>query len=269
MNISKGRYWDASWNPVTGCTPCGPACDHCWARSMAMRFPELHGEDLHPGHDDGHGILQLPHYRTRPFGNLHFHEDRLEQPDHWRRPRVVATCWLGDLFHDKVPALWRDRVFDAILRAPHHKYLLLTKRYVELGSYWHRTLAVTTRAEVQSLSRSLWFGASAWDQHSFNDAVFALTYPCMDEFGTWVSLEPLLGPVEFGHEHLPDQVIVGAETGPGARPIDLDWVRRIRDDCAEYQIPFFLKSLGPGEGRDLDGRTHDDLAWAPARATKG
>lgn len=226
INIERGRYWDRAWNPITGCTPCSPTCANCWAARMVARFPHLHSKG-----------------EIAPFSEPQLHSDRLDQPARWRDPQIVATCWLGDLYYKKVPESYKNAVYRRIDINRNHIYLMLSKR--------------PPSNKMFSLLQNAFWGMSAYDQSSYRYAAMNLA-PAFVRGYNWLSIEPILGPtkIEGGSFHW---IVAGAETGPRARPAELDWFRSIRDDCDTLGIPFFLKSLGPRKGRMLDGRTHDEF----------
>jgi protein gp37 len=214
MSRKPGDWWDEAWNPVTGCTPCSPACDNCWAQDMLRR------------------------YKTQDPRKILLHEDRLEKPLHWRKPRRVFVCNLGDLFHPDVPLWFIDKVFDVMWKCPQHTFYLLTKRLNKASFYEFNTF--------QNIGSNVWFGVTAWDGISFFDTNIEWGR-ISDQYKTFLSLEPLLGPIEF-YNFLTSRkinwVIVGGETGPKARPVQSEWVRDIRDQCVEAGVPFWFKSWG-------------------------
>lgn len=242
------EWWDRTWNPFTGCTRVSAGCANCYAHEMHRRFGAvIHGVDVLDGEGD-----------VRPFRWLQFHPDRLDAPCHWRRPRVVFVGSMTDMFHERVEDLWFLDVFDAMDDAPQHTYVILTKR-PERIDHMIRLLG------DGFFPPSNWYiGVSVEDQETANARIPAL-------IAGWpgpkiVSYEPALGPVDLlplivdSYGPLVTGVIAGAETGPRAR-IGSTSFRAIRDDCAAYGIPFFLKQVNARRERALDGRTHDDLPW--------
>jgi len=241
---------EESWNPVTGCTPVSEGCANCHARRMAQR---LRGRRGYP--------------QDEPF-RVTLHEDRLDMPLRWRKPRLVFVCSMGDLFHEQVPDTYILQVWNRFLGAPQHTYLVLTKRPERMRKWLRKRPPLP----------NVWLGVSAENQRWFDARVSVLSY--ITAAVRFVSLEPLLGPVMLGrwHQNGPHRwhrrrphlgwVIAGSETGPGARPAHLEWFRSIRDECAAYGVPFFLKQTGsrPGVDRLLDGRVWDEM---PVRWGKG
>ena len=222
-----------SWNPVTGCSPVSPGCEHCYAQRFAFR---LRGRAGYPADD--------------PFA-VTLHPDRLDEPLKWRRPARIFTCSMGDLFHAQVPDAFLDKVMAVMEQAHHHTFLILTKRVRRMARYFQ------SRKRVPP---NVWLGTSAEDQDHFDLRVPALvSIPARVHF---VSLEPLLGPIDLSH-HLAEieWVIAGAESGPGARPMDEQWVRSIRDQCQKAQVPFFYKQANVN-GRKAPLPELDGQVWA-------
>jgi len=233
--MNKIGYIDETWNPVTGCSPdpclrISPGCDHCWAERMAKRQAGRNGYDA-----------------NHPFRPT-LHADKLDLPLRWKKPRRIATCFMGDLFHEDVPDAWRRSVHRVMWRAEHHTFLLLTKRPESALQFY---------TEFRCwLLPNVWLGVSVELWEHLDRVETLLQIPGR----RWVSFEPLLGAIDAKPSVRDvDWVVAGAETGPGARPADVDWFRWIRDPCALFGVPFWLKSLGPGKGDVLDGRRHKEL----------
>ena len=279
IDISKGRYWDLPWSLVDGCTPCSPGCDHCWSAGMWHRFHGVIPEQR----DDKMALTDLS---GRFRGKILTHPERLSIPLKRRKPTVYAV-W-NDWAHEKVGNRFRSNMMTQMKRADRHTYLACTKRpHVMLDFYrWYGL----------DPPKTLWNGLTVCNQQEADEKIPIFLQVPGKKF---LSLEPLLGPVDLGLSlysfHIPDHfdrdlrktpahespgidaVIIGGETGPGARPMHPDWVRSVRDQCAAAAVPFFLKSLGEWslrgnmktgceyihskDGRLLDGRTHDDLLW--------
>jgi len=228
--LSQIEWTDATWNPVTGCTKVSPGCKFCYAERMAGR---LHAMGQHRYRNGFRSTLQ---------------PDLLEAPLRWSAPRVIFVNSMSDLFHEEVPDDYIAAVFDTIKRADHHLFQILTKRSERL-----RELA--GRLEWP---RHLWMGVSVESRDYVHRVRDLQRVPAQVRF---LSMEPLLGPV--GRVPLAGihWVIVGGESGPGARPMDPDWARTIRDRCRAHDIPFFFKQWGGVQkkrmGRMLDGRAWD------------
>jgi protein gp37 len=232
MTSARGIGWaEESWNPTTGCTKISPGCTHCWAERMAWRLK---------------GMGQ-PRY-ARGF-EVTTHDDTLDQPLHWAKPRHVYVSFMGDLFHDEVPDDFIMRVFEVMARAPRHRFHVLTKRPERM---------------VEMSARLPW-PANVWAGATVEDAAHAYRADRLRQTGAAVKylvLEPLLGPIDDLDLTGIDWVIVGGESGPGARPLHVDWVRAVRDQCVAAGVAFYFKQWGglrrKETGRELDGRLWDE-----------
>lgn len=233
-----GRYWDRAWNPVTGCTPCSPACEHCWAAGMVRRFPHLHGwgPDLGP----------------LPFSDCVAHPQRVGSNPAGRKPKVLAVCWLGDLWHTDVPQHWRRTILGAMRTFPQHTYLCLTKR-------GERLVEDPDLPAAASEVPGLWIGMSAWDGPSIDDALVHLREIPGTDAHRWLSIEPLLGDPQMsvgltggdilgccGSLRTVNQVVVGPETGPGRRPCEESWIHTIELACGAAGVPCWRKDTATG-----------------------
>lgn len=271
---SKISYLDELVHPVTGCSPIGPACQKCWARGYLNRF----GKNMGRSSDIGFSVMHHFGYREKIYK--------------LKKPTVIGVAFMGDLFHDDAkPSAARD-VIDCARQIKQHKYILPTKRYKNM-----RTMANSSADYYGEWFPNIWWGMSVWDQESFDRAMDEMNQ-MPREINKWLSIEPLLGPIDIKPDQLgvckgcdspyhkpeyrrhcccpecshsvppPAQIIVGGESGSGARPMNPDWVRSIRDACAEAGIPFYFKQWS-GNNRGLilrglpvlDGKVYDDLAW--------
>jgi len=271
--MSKIEWTDVTWNPVTGCSKVSPGCAHCYAEALSLR----------------RGWSDSPWTPANASGNVLLHPDRLKQPAGWRAPRMIFTCSMGDLFHELVPHEYIDACFDVVAACPQHVFQVLTKRPERIHQHlaWQRSRPAAGR---DGFPTNAWLGTSIENRRFAGRADLLRTLPCAVRF---ISAEPLLGPLVggerwcgacdgyppeaicqacgYGGEQLDltgiDQVIVGGESGPGHRPIDVNWVRDLRDVCVEEGVAFFFKQWGgprpASRGRHLDGRTWDELP-APA-----
>jgi len=208
-------YCDGGWNVVTGCTPVSAGCDHCWARRFAKRLRGRGGYDA-----------DNP---TKPT----FRHDRLGQPFHWRKPRVIAVGFMGDLFHEAQPTGHIRAVFEVMATTPHHTYLVLTKRPERIES-------VLCGEPLPNV----WLGVSAEDQQTYDIRMYALTSLKQQSprWHYWVSLEPMLGPISIGLWYV-DWVVVGGESGHGARYMEPAWARDVLSDCIDAEVPFYMKQM--------------------------
>lgn len=226
------EWTDATWNPVRGCTKVSPGCKHCYAETLAERFRGV------PGHPFEHGF------------DLQLIPSALELPLRWRASRRVFVNSMSDLFHDDVPAAYIRRVFGVMKRASHHQYQVLTKRSERMARL----------AANLDIPPHVWMGVSVENQ-KYATRIDDLRR--VDASVRFLSIEPLLGPIanlDLAGIHW---VIVGGESGHGARPMDPAWVRSIRDQCVASNVKFFFKQWGGVRkhvtGRVLDGRTWDEM----------
>ncbi|MGB9177971.1 MAG: phage Gp37/Gp68 family protein [Pyrinomonadaceae bacterium] len=233
MAQSSAIEWtEATWNPVTGCTKISPGCEHCYAERLALRLQAMGQRNYADGF------------------NLTLQQDALELPLRWKRPQVIFVNSMSDLFHKDVPVDFILRVFDVMRRANWHRYQILTKRSNRL-----------TR-----LSRQLLWESHIWMGVSIENKNYTYRIDHLLETGAQVkflSLEPLLGPLPNLNLQGIDWVIVGGESGPGARVMCETWVLDIRDQCLAAGVPFFFKQWGgvnkKRAGRMLDGRTYNQM----------
>lgn len=229
---SSIEWTDATWNPVTGCTKVSAGCKHCYAERMAGRLQAM-------------GVRQY-----RNGFDLTLQPEALELPLRWKRPRRVFVNSMSDLFHKDVPLEFIQRAFDVMNRCPQHAFQILTKR-PELAA---------RHAAALNWSANIWMGTSVENALVVHRMIDLLRIPAQVRF---LSVEPLLGPLP----RLPltgiHWVIVGGESGPGARPMKPQWVRQIREQCLAAGVPFFFKQWGginkKRTGRELDGRTWDQM----------
>ena len=232
--MTRIEWTDATWNPVTGCDKVGAGCDHCYAERFAERFRGVRGHPYERGFD-----LQL-----RP--------DRLTLPLAWKRPRMIFTCSMGDPFHKQVPDLYLDAVFESMERADWHVFQVLTKRSSRMRDYmWKRYGARARRGPPAHI----WCGVSIEDSRCLSRATHLTDTPAAVRF---ISAEPLIGHLAWLPLRSVQWVIVGGESGPGARPMEPDWARDLRDRCVSFGVSFFFKQWGGrtprSAGRLLDGR---------------
>lgn len=235
------EWTEATWNPSTGCDRVSSGCDHCYALTLARRL-KLMGVEKYQA--DGNPRTSGP-----GFG-VAIHPTALSIPYRWRRPRLVFVNSMSDLFHAKVPIAFVSDVFAVIADTPQHTYQLLTKRSARLRK-------IADRLEWPS---NLWMGVSV---ESDGQVGRVDDLRCVNAAVRFVSAEPLLGPLYSLDLTDVDWLITGGESGPGARPCDPNWVRDIRDRCADQGVPFFHKQWGgrhpKAHGRELDGVTHSEM----------
>jgi protein gp37 len=303
IDISKGRYWDLPWSLVDGCTPISQGCDHCWSAGIAHRtgakIIKGYSGSIADGTACGHET-HIPSPLTngdRSFnGKIITHPERLDIPLKRRKP-TVFSIW-NDLFHEYVPDEFIKTVVDTAQRCRDtHTILALTKRPKRMLRFWTDIAFYVPQNFIQ--------GMTACNQSEIDEKIGDF---CRVPGRKFLSIEPCLGEIHIPSPCLYDQmhdgkilsrrsidaVILGGETGPGARPMHPDWVRSVRDQCAAAGVPFFFKQWGEFLSRDnggdlteeqafyrseyingkqlfrvgrkkagrlLDGHTHDDLPW--------
>lgn len=233
------EWTEATWNPVTGCTKISPGCDNCYAERLALRLQ----------------AMGQPNY-VNGF-KLTLQERMLELPTKWKTPQVIFVNSMSDLFHRDVPTAYILRVFDVMRRAHWHRFQVLTKRSLRLSR----------------LSKEIDWPANVWMGVSVESSDYKFRIDHLRETQALVkflSLEPLLGPLPGLDMGGIDWVIVGGESGPGARPMRREWVLDIRDQCLKAGVPFFFKQWGgtnkKKSGRLLENRTWDDMPRVSAAA---
>ncbi len=217
------EWTNKTWNPVTGCTKVSPGCDHCYAERLSNRF-------------------------GRDFTQVTRHPNRLDAPLHWREPSYIFVNSMSDLFHPHVPFAFVDQVFDIIRQCPQHTFQILTKRPSRMWRY------------PGQWPTNAWAGVSIESQEYAWRADTLRRVPTAVRF---LSVEPLVAPITTLNLQGIHWVIVGGESGPGHRPMDINWVRALRDQCVQEHVSFFFKQWGgltpKSGGRELDGRTWDEM----------
>jgi protein gp37 len=232
-NATAIEWTDATWNPVTGCTKISAGCDHCYAERFSERFRGTKGHPFESGFD------------------LTLRPERLEQPLAWRGPRMIFVNSMSDLFHKEIPVEFIDRVFDTMERARWHTFQVLTKRSSLMRNYLRRRYGAE-RGPVH-----MWFGVSVEDGSKKSRIQHLRDTPAGVRF---LSIEPLIGAMGPLNLTGIDWVIVGGESGPGARPMHPDWVREVRDQCLAERVAFFFKQWG-GQRPKSGGRELDRKEW--------
>jgi protein gp37 len=232
MSQASSIEWtDFTWNPVTGCSKVSAGCANCYAERMARRLQAMR----QPNYRNGFHVTTHPHV--------------LEQPLKWSQPRRVFVNSMSDLFHEDIPDEFVEDVFAVMGRAHWHTFQVLTKR----------------SARLASLGKALKWPANVWAGVSVENAAVlhrvrdlqSLKAPAV----RFLSVEPLLGPLDDLDLNGIDWVIVGGESGPGARSMALEWATSVRDACLAAQVPFFFKQWG-GVNRKVTGRVLDGRLWS-------
>lgn len=245
MSSSSDIEWtDATWNPVRGCTKVSPGCKHCYAETFSERFRGVPGHPFEQGFD----LKLVP--------------EKLAEPLRWRSPRTIFVNSMSDLFHERVPDDYIEAVAMMMELASWHTFQVLTKRSDRMAELLEGRLGRFSKLE------HVWWGVSVEDRKYGLPRIEHLrAAPAAVRF---LSVEPLLG--DLGRLNLAgiNWVIVGGESGHGARPLEPAWVRSLRDQCLDERVPFFFKQWGgvvkSRTGRELDGRTWDEMPAVRARA---
>ena len=238
MGAGTGIEWtSATWNPLTGCTKISPGCKHCYAERMSKRLQ----------------LMGQPNY-ARAF-KLTLHQHMLVQPLKWKKPLRIFVNSMSDLFHKDVPFSFIQKVFDVMEQAHWHEFQILTKRADRL----------------EEVSPRLPWPDNVWQGVSVENADFTFRIDHLRRTGAktkFLSVEPLLGSIPNLDLNGINWVIVGGESGPGARPMAKKWVEEILAQCEAASVPLFFKQWGgvnkKKTGRELNGRTYDDLPGAVA-----
>lgn len=250
-NNSSIEWTEATWNPIVGCTIISPGCTNCYAMRMARRLEAM-------GQPKYAGTTRMSGGRAKWNGVVRIDEGALTLPANWKAGRIIFVNSMSDLFHDGVPLDFIKRVFQTMKATPQHTYQILTKRAERL----------------EEISGEFDWPANVWMGVSVENATYAYRIDHLRRTPAavrFLSLEPLLGPLEDLDLAEINWVIAGGESGPGARAMKPDWVRSIRDQCSNQRIAFHFKQWGgvnkKKAGRTLDGRTWDELPRERQRKT--
>lgn len=232
MAATKIEWTDATWNPIRGCTKISPGCKHCYAERFAERFRGVPGHPFEQGFD------------------LRLVPEKLDEPLRVKKPQRIFVNSMSDLFHEGVPVEYIRQVFDVMNKANWHEYQVLTKRAERLEDL----------NGAIKWAPHIWMGVSVEN----SDYVWRIDHlRRINAHVKFLSIEPLLGPISELNLHGIDWVIVGGESGPGARPMKKEWVIDIRDQCVQSDVAFFFKQWGgvfkKKTGRELEGRTWDEM----------
>lgn len=261
MAQSSNIEWtQATWNPVVGCRKVSSGCANCYAEKMAKRLAAMATAAIEAGQNPGKkaAYLNVINGRGRWNGDVFLDESAVDAPLSWRSSKLIFVNSMSDLFHEDVPLDFVQRVFSVMNRCPQHTFQVLTKR----------------PERTREFSKNLLWTENIWMGTSVENAAVTERIQHLRNTGAivkFLSVEPLLGPIP----RLPlkdiDWVIVGGESGPGARPMQEAWVRQIRNRCVERGVPFFFKQWGgvdkSATGRQLDGRTWEEMPETYARAS--
>jgi len=238
MSLNSAIEWtESTWNPVTGCTKISDGCQHCYAERMTKRLK----------------AMGSPNYRNG--FKLTIHRDSLELPLSWRKPQIIFVNSMSDLFHKDVPTAFIKDMFEVMQKAYWHKFQILTKRS-------ERLLCLSKEL---TWSDNILMGVTIENKKHLNRLTHLKKTGAKTRF---LSLEPLLGPLPNLNLQDINWVIVGGESGPGARPLKPEWVTDIRNKCSRASVPFFFKQWGgvnkKRSGRTLDGKIYNQRPAALA-----
>ncbi len=243
---SKIEWTTETWNPVTGCTQISPGCERCYAIRDSWRLAHSPNSKISAGYA---GVVTKTNGKPNWTGEVRLSRDVLQKPYHWKKDRMIFVNSMSDSFHSKIPDSFRKEILEVIRNTPRHTYQILTKR--ERGM-----LRFFTENECPA---NVWLGVTIESQDYEIRAEHLKQISAPVRF---LSCEPLLGPLSLDLNGI-DWVIVGGESGPGARPMDAEWARDLRDQCYDSNVPFFFKQWGgrnkKAAGRILDGRIHDAM----------
>lgn len=297
MSTKTGIEWtETTWNPIAGCAVVSPGCKNCYAMGEAHRLGELIGQAKYKG------LTRVVNGKPVWTGEVRVWETALLDPLKWRKPRRVFVNSMSDLFAEGVSDETIDRVFAVMALAPQHTFQVLTKRPERMRDYLRARNgmgnialcvainaiparhAIPRKGALEMPLPNVWLGVSVEDQRRANERIpLLLDTPAAVR---WISAEPLLGPVELIQPYSArlDWVVVGGESGPDARPMQIEWARQLRDQCEASDVAFFFKQWGEHHptteyrdgkifmsrvrknraGRTLDDRTHDSYPQVKA-----
>jgi protein gp37 len=269
--MSKIEWTEQTWNPIIGCSKVSEGCENCYAEKMAFRLMRMRVDGYEfvlkgENYEDPDNFKFLPQWN----GETHLVKSALEKPLKRKKPTKYFVCSMGDLFHESVPFEWVDKVIDSISKCKQHTFQILTKRPERMLAYWKQCYdeaGLSFGDTVPAKDDNIQWGVSVENQEQANKRIpILLKIPVGFRF---VSIEPMLGPIDFydiilgnelyhslkgfgdisgslGHFGGPklDWVICGGESGKNARPVHPNWVRSIRDQCKDSDVPFFFKQWG-------------------------
>lgn len=233
---SRIEWTEYTWNPVTGCTKVSAGCQNCYAERMALRLKAMHVAR----YQDGFAVR--------------VHEDLLDRPLHWRKPRTIFVNSMSDMFHEDVPDEFIQRVFETMQSCPQHTFQVLTKRA-------NRLAALSAQLPWP---HNVWMGVTVENAASVNRVEALAACGARVKF---LSCEPLLGPLDDVPLAGIDWVIVGGESGPHSRQMAAEWATSLRDQCTEACVPYFFKQWG-GPRKKLAGRVLDGRTWSQMPPTE-
>ena len=226
---SKIEWTESTWNPVTGCTKISEGCQNCYAERMAKR------------------LCAMGQSKYKNCFNVTLHEDCLNEPLKWNKPQIIFVCSMSDLFHKDVPDEFIMKVFAVMNKAKWHTFQVLTKRADRLEKI----------ANKLKWTPNIWLGVTVESENQKQRIPYLINTPAKIKY---LSIEPMITPINDLSLNNIDWVIVGGESGPGARPIKEQWVTSIRDNCIENKVPFFFKQWG-GINKKATGSLLEGKYW--------
>ena len=297
MQQTKIEYLTHTWNPIAmRCTPVSEGCANCWHLRMAKRLQSVFENYSDSNHNYGWRDIDCEKAEAYAGGDPYINTKELSAPFKLRKPAVIGVQFMGDLFHESIPFEWIDKVLHSIANSNHHQFVILTKRLTRANEYFERTSTLGLGPNGDGNEKcekwlglvaykwpieNLIIGTSVENQRTADERILKLLQ--IPAWKRMVSYEPALEEVDF--RNLPfgkfgnrildsftagtgssspwnvNILVAGAETGPGARPCDPDWLRSARDQCAAAGVPFFLKQVDAKGTRELDGQRHDEWIW--------
>jgi protein gp37 len=246
-STTKIAWTEATWNPVVGCTKVSPGCTSCYAEAMCRRFWQQWDREPPPNH-----------FRVK------LHPERLEEPLKWKSPKRVFVCSMSDFFHAEIPLEFQARAYSVMRRCPQHSFQILTKR--------PDVMAMEEAACGLPKLENVWYGITAENQEWYDKRLFPLVQVRTITPVLFLSLEPLLGPINLGlfgtmpkdvtggpylqGYNIVQWVIIGCESGPNRRPMELEWAIDLVYQCREAQVPVFVKQIS------INGKvSHNPTEW--------
>jgi protein gp37 len=229
MSISKIEWTETTWNPTTGCSKISLGCKNCYAERMAKRLQLM-------------GVAKYEH-----GFDITIHPDLVFQPYNWKTPRTVFVNSMSDLFHESIPLEFIQEVFKTMSENPRHTFQILTKRAEILLEY----------NSLLPWSKNIWMGVTV-ESVEYLQRIESLRKT--KAFVKFLSIEPLLNDLKFMNLSDIDWVIVGGESGPGARPMNEEWVLNIKNNCQDQKVSFFFKQWG-GTNKKKTGRLLEGKTW--------
>ena len=268
---TKIEWAEETWNPIIGCSKVSPGCQNCYAERMANRLASMKNTEYHnvikresPTIGVGKNF-----YTSQWNGKTHMVESALEKPLHWKKPRTIFVCSMGDLFHSTISFKQISKVFSITQKCPQHTFLILTKRPATMWRYFQNV-------GITKPYLNVWLGVTVENQEQADKRIpILLSIPAVKRF---VSIEPMLGPVDIkkyvekelqsfggkGSQFFPtlDWVICGSESGPVRRYTNENWVRDLKNQCVNAEVPFLLKQLhSECDGKKIKMPWFDGQVW--------